>query len=107
MTTDAPSGKDEVRGHRFDDEVVLGRIGEAKDRLDEVLLEGGDVDADASGIRRIDTAGMQLIVAFCREVRRRGRVVTLRGPSAAFSEAACRLGVLPWLPIAGEGAARG
>ena len=52
---------------------------------------------EAGAVRRVDTAGLQLLLAFVRERERRGMAVTWQGVSAPLREAASRLGLEPVL----------
>lgn len=79
---------DPEMGGRFvlGSEVVLGGVAELRARLEMSMAGGAPVDLDASTVRRIDTAGLQLLVAFHHEMSRRGQRVTLHQPSPAFRE---------------------
>lgn len=59
------------------------------------LLDGteGDIEISLHHIETVDSAGLQLIVAFAREAEKRGRTVRLCCPSDAFREAATLLGL--------------
>jgi len=57
---------------------------------------------DVSALRRIDTAGLQLLAAFVRDRRTGGRIVQWRGQAAALELAAGLLGLKDMLELAGE-----
>jgi anti-anti-sigma factor len=46
------------------------------------------VEIDLSGVTRIDTAGLQLLLAFVLEMRGQGRQLLLTKPSEIFSQGA-------------------
>lgn len=50
----------------------IGTIQEAKDKLAPLLEMGRDMVVDLSTLEEIDSAGMQLLILFKREARRRG-----------------------------------
>ncbi|MDO8271530.1 MAG: STAS domain-containing protein [Gammaproteobacteria bacterium] len=54
--------------------------------MDEIVL-------DSAGVARVDTAGLQLLVAFAREAQVRGLSVTLRAGSTALNEAVLASGM--------------
>ncbi len=58
-----------------------------KEKLAALLAIEGPVSVELSGIRRIDTASLQLLAAFTRDRRASRLEVELRGESAAFDEA--------------------
>jgi ABC-type transporter Mla MlaB component len=57
------------------------------------LIREGIERIDASQVRQIDTAGLQLLLAARQSLSARARVLDLDAPSAALRETACRLGV--------------
>jgi ABC-type transporter Mla MlaB component len=64
-----------------------------KARLEAALDSAGPLVIEAARLRRVDGAGLQLLVAFVREVNARGRVVTWASPSAELQAAAALLGL--------------
>ena len=52
-----------------------------------------DIEIGLGRVRIVDTAGVQLMIAFAREAQKRGRMVRFGELSDAFSEAARLLGV--------------
>jgi anti-anti-sigma regulatory factor len=54
---------------------------------------------DGQAVERIDTASLQLLALFRREVNTRGGTVSWRGPSVALHEAADLLGLAPLLEL--------
>jgi ABC-type transporter Mla MlaB component len=65
-----------------------------RDALDasRIVLDGGSVD-------RIDTAALQLLVAFQHEARKRGQQVSWVGMSAPLHDAASQLGLTQVLAL--------
>ncbi len=52
---------------------------------------------DASAVREIDAAGLQMLVALGVALSRRHRVLRLSAPSLALSDGCQRLGLMAWL----------
>ena len=67
------------------------------------LEKGAIVVLDGSRVERVDTAALQLLVLFQRELQARGGTLDWHGASEAFNEAAGLLGLarLLELPAAG------
>jgi anti-anti-sigma regulatory factor len=55
--------------------------------------EPGDFVVDATSVERIDTAGLQLLVAFARRLRLHERRLVWGKPSAELLRGAARLGL--------------
>lgn len=71
---------------------------ELADRLDD----SGPVLIDGGGVERVDTATLQLLVAFIRDVRADGRSVDWKECSAALRRAASALGLESALALAAD-----
>ena len=67
--------------------------GVLKSQLAKVVRATSAVTLDISAVRRIDTAGFQVLAAFVRERRAAGRDVQFHGASDAFSVTANLLGL--------------
>lgn len=64
-------------------------------KLKELLETAGDeIEIGLAGVQVVDTAGLQLMIAFAREAQTRGKVVRFSEPSSAFSDAARLLGLV-------------
>ena len=61
--------------------------------LAERLDESGPLQIDAAAVDRVDTAGLQLLAAFVRDLRAEGRAVEWVGCSDALQKAAQALGL--------------
>ncbi|MFM1886355.1 MAG: hypothetical protein RL026_1512 [Pseudomonadota bacterium] len=61
--------------------------------LAEALDLGGDVAMDGAGVQRIDTAGLQLLVAFTRALAAEGRQWRWIASSAELRDTASQLGL--------------
>jgi ABC-type transporter Mla MlaB component len=70
--------------------------------LAERLDDSGTVQIDASGVERIDTATLQLLAAFVRDLRGDARLVEWTGCSAALRRAAHALGLTSALELAAD-----
>ena len=62
-------------------------------QLAKVLSAAGPVTLNLSSVRRIDTAGFQVLAAFIRERRAAGRDVQCAGATESFSVTASLLGL--------------
>jgi ABC-type transporter Mla MlaB component len=70
-----------------------------KSELAKLLDESDVVTLDISAIRRIDTAGLQVIATFVRERESHGRQVQWQGAAPALSTAARLLGLSSLLKL--------
>ncbi|MEW9572787.1 lipid asymmetry maintenance protein MlaB [Rhodanobacter sp. Si-c] len=68
-------------------------------------LQGGGVTLDGSGVERVDTAALQLLVLLRRELDRRGGTLAWRGTSEALNDAAGLLGLARILELPAAGPA--
>ncbi len=76
------------------DEVLdLSAAESLRARLLSALARGGDLEIQAAAVRQIDTANLQLLCAAARELRARGRRVTITEASQPLVLAARRLGL--------------
>lgn len=57
------------------------------------LAEGREVQPDVSQIQRIDAAGVQVLLGFCREAALQGQTVAWGNPSEAFCKSIALLGL--------------
>ena len=69
------------------EECTLADAATLKVRLAALLATENPVTIDVSGVRRIDTASLQLLAAFTRDRRASRLEVDVRGDSPAFGEA--------------------
>ena len=66
--------------------LTIADVGKLYAELLLPLVEGKQVSLDVSKIERIDTAAIQLLYAFCKEVRIQGYSVKWNQPSQTFCE---------------------
>jgi ABC-type transporter Mla MlaB component len=76
-------------------------------RLAKVLANRACVTLDLGGVRRCDTAGLQVLVAFVRERREAGREVELKDAPDSIRSAAKLLGLSEVLGLAAPAAKEG
>lgn len=71
------------------------RMGEVTDMHRQLVgaLDAGAIVLDGSAVERIDTAALQLLVVFQREVQKRGSQMNWAGVSAPLHDAASQLGL--------------
>ena len=67
------------------------------------LGDSGPVCVDRTGIQRPNTALMQLLVAFVRDLRTQSRAIQWQGESASFDRAARVLGLTGSLGLPADG----
>ena len=72
---------------------TIAQAGDIKSQLSKVLTNAAPVAIDLSNVRRIDTAGLQVLAAFIRERRAAGREVRCEGATEAFQVTATLLGL--------------
>ena len=76
-----------------------------KGQLLERLDQAGDVEIDAGRVEKIDTAGLQLLVAFSRQLRESHRTLAWKAVAPELTRAAAQLGLADTLGLpATEGA---
>ena len=63
------------------------------------VLDVAQIMLDGSAVDRIDTAALQLLVVFQREVRQRGNQLNWAGVSAPLHDAASQLGLAQALEL--------
>jgi ABC-type transporter Mla MlaB component len=74
-------------------------LSERREVLLRAVEDGMSVVVDVSGVTRIDTAGLQLLLAFAFDMRRQGRVVMWSGVPSALREGARLAGITALLGI--------
>lgn len=72
---------------KLDSQLGIHSIGSLKDSLVAALSSGNPISIDAGGVESIDTAALQLLVAFARHSGASSREITWLEISDAFSEA--------------------
>ncbi len=80
-------------------EVTIAQAGELKGRLTQFLDGERSPELDGSAVEHIDTAALQLLVAFVREAEARDRKPSWRGASEVLIEAAQQIGVAELLHL--------
>lgn len=83
----------------LDVELRISGASALRRRLDRSLGGSGAIELLGEGVRQADTAGLQLLLAFIREARARGRSVAWKGVSTSLRESAQRLGLVELLGL--------
>ncbi|MBS97195.1 MAG: hypothetical protein CMI01_00750 [Oceanospirillaceae bacterium] len=73
-------------------ELCISEVESLKPQLLEALSQAEEVDLDGARVERIDTAGIQLLVALTKLVETQGRRMQWRQASSTLTEAASELG---------------
>ncbi|MEP7246453.1 MAG: STAS domain-containing protein, partial [Gammaproteobacteria bacterium] len=84
---------DESQATSLAADCTIAEAGDIKSRLARVLTKEAPVIVDLSEVRRIDTAGLQVLAAFIRERRAAGREVHCEGATESFQVTASLLGL--------------
>ncbi len=77
----------------LDGRLDVSRAGELKDRMLQVLELNEDVELDAGGVTLVDSAALQVLLAFVRGCAARGMNVHWKTTSDALEEAVRLLGL--------------
>jgi phospholipid transport system transporter-binding protein len=77
----------------FPADFTIAHTADVKKKLARVFAQPAAVTLDLSAIRRIDTAGLQVLTAFIRDRRAAGRPVACSGASESFTVTAQMLGL--------------
>ena len=72
---------------------TIRTVNDFQAELAERLDESGNVQIDGTAVDRVDTAGLQLLAAFVRDLRSEARSVEWVGSSVALRRAANALGL--------------
>lgn len=83
----------EMNQIRLEEREKLDRVAELQELLLQALDKNADITVDASAVKLIDAAAMQLLVLFFQQAVKQGQAVTIIEPSQSFSEAAGLLGL--------------
>lgn len=71
--------------------LVITAVLDARHCLDTALGQGRPIVIDDAGLTSVDTAGLQLLAAFCSAARERGLSVAWRQASPALRDGAATL----------------
>jgi ABC-type transporter Mla MlaB component len=80
-------------GATFPADFTIAHTDDVRQQLVRIVAKPASVTLDLSGIRRIDTAGLQVLMAFIRERRAAGRAVECAGATESFTVTAQMLGL--------------
>jgi ABC-type transporter Mla MlaB component len=84
-------------------DTTVRTIPELHQELVRRLNDSGPVSVDRTGIQRPNTALLQLMVAFVRDLKVQSRAVQWQGESASFDRAARVLGLSGSLGLSADG----
>lgn len=73
--------------------LTIAEVRPLKGTLEQLLTPREPLSLDASRVERADTAGVQLLLSFCREAERLGLEVSWRSVSEPLFATASRLGL--------------
>ncbi len=94
------SNQQDVASHliTLDERVDISRAEATYSKFEEAFQRSDNIDIDASAVERIDTAGFQILVSFCRALEKSGRKARITQASDTFCSNAKLLGLEPYLP---------
>ena len=84
---------------------TLREVVAMKGQLLERLDQAGDVEIDAGRIEKIDTAGLQLLVAFSRQLHESHRTLAWKAVAPELARAAAQIGLADTLGLPTAGSA--
>lgn len=95
-----PPGGDATRTRlAFCGDFCIDTAAERREELREAIATGHDLELDLSEVARIDTAGLQLLLAAVLELGQRGHVVHFRDVPATVLDAARVTGLISLLGL--------
>jgi len=83
----------EARRVEFPPDLRIGRLDRIHASLTEALNGDGGVVLDMASVEAVDTAGLQLVLAFAREAKSQGKAVSWTGFQPLVAEAIDLLGM--------------
>ena len=99
MNRNVSATPDQVSAMQLPSLCTLRESSELKQSLLDCLQQEGVVVLDAQAVSRVDTAGLQLLAAFARDLCEAGRAHAWVGVSAEFSRAVSQLGLQSLLAL--------
>jgi len=84
---------------------TLREVVAMKGQLLERLDQAGDVEIDAGRVEKIDTAGLQLLVAFSRQLHESHRALAWKAVAPELARAAAQIGLADTLGLPTAGSA--
>lgn len=73
--------------------LTIADVGNMYAELLEAMIEGETVCFDCSEVKRIDTAGLQMLFSYAREIKSQGGEMLWNSPSKNFVDSAKLLGL--------------
>ncbi len=94
LVVDAPSVmENELNQIILEEREKLERVSELQEIFLQALEKNEDITVDASAVKAIDAAALQLLVLLFQKAVKQGLAVTIVEPSESFKEAAALLGL--------------
>lgn len=73
--------------------LTIAHATEFRDKLDKALEKSSNIELEAEDVKKVDTAGMQLLIALCREVEELHGKISWKKPSDVLVSAITTLGL--------------
>lgn len=83
----------------FGEMLTIANVGEIYAQLLALMADGKSVSLDCSKIERIDTAGLQLLLAYAKEAENQSLPLDWQAPSESFVQSASSLGLASMLNL--------
>ena len=77
--------------------LTIANVADLHSRLTKALDKSSTIELDTHEVEKVDTAGLQLLVALNQELEKSSGHLTWKNPSDALSEAIQTTGMAPYL----------
>lgn len=79
--------------------LAINSVADLYGKLSKALETSSTIELDTSGVEKVDTAGLQLLVALEHEVEKSSGKVSYKNPSEALQQAVVTMGLNSHLTI--------
>ena len=79
--------------------LTIANAADLHTKLKEAVESSSDIELVADGVDKVDTAGLQLMVALSREIEKVNGTLVWKNPSEVLVQAVNTLGLRPYLAI--------
>ncbi|MGH1438801.1 MAG: STAS domain-containing protein [Cellvibrionaceae bacterium] len=79
--------------------LTISNVADLHTKLTSALESSSNIELDVHEVEKVDTAGLQLLVALHNELEKSDGNLTWKAPSEAFTEAVAVTGMTPYLTL--------
>jgi anti-anti-sigma factor len=79
--------------------LTIANAANLHEQLQKALAKNSTIELEASTVEKVDTAGLQVIVALSRELEKSGGNIVWKNPSEKVVHAVSTLGLNPFLAM--------